>query len=525
MKDRPRERRGGDDVDLGELTDVMMDWALLFAAAAVLGIALHLALRASGLGWSWGLPLLALAAPVFLASREAGLVTAVCASSVVAIGYAWHRADLERGGEEAQRARERPGPLTLTIARGRLLRARRERIAGDRLALGVTTARRVRMIPFGSRQGVRGMLVGAPGSGKTVTTAAIASAYISRGLPVVCVDPKGDPSLRDQLRSAATREAVGFREWSHRGPSVYNPLSRGSATEIADKALAGEEWSEPHYLRQAQRYLGWELRALKAAEVEISLPTLAGFMDARRLEALSDNCPDELAERLRSYLGSLSDRQRADLGGVRDRLAVLAESELGYWLDPAQGDGPAIDLAAAWRECEVVYFRLDADRYPLASEMLGGAIVSDLVALTGELQGRHSLGLVAIDEFSAIGARRRPSGALALALGWDQRRPRDSSPRRSRGCRLGGLRRRVCPPGAEPARLRDLPPPARADDRRGPGRPRWHEAGLGHHPSGRKPVRSVRRASARRASEPVPASASTSATRTSSSGFGPGKRS
>jgi type IV secretory pathway TraG/TraD family ATPase VirD4 len=53
----------------------------------------------------------------------------------------------------------------------------------------------------------------------------------------------------------------------------------------------------------------------------------------------------------------------------------------------------------------VLYFRLDADRYPLASEMLGAAIVSDLVSLTGELQRRAHLGLVAIDEFAALGAR------------------------------------------------------------------------------------------------------------------------
>jgi len=34
----------------------------------------------------------------------------------------------------------------------------------------------------------------------------------------------------------------------------------GSETEIADKALSGETFTEPHYLRQAQRYLGHAVR-------------------------------------------------------------------------------------------------------------------------------------------------------------------------------------------------------------------------------------------------------------------------
>ena len=405
MRKQARESGRQDDFDLTALTDAMMDWAIIIAGGAAIGIALHLALRGSGLRWSWALPVLVSAPLVALVSPKAGLATAASGAGAIAIGFAWHRAEIERGGEEAQRGRERPGLIALTMNRTRLARARRDRLDGDRLALGETTARRLRTIPFGSHQGVRGMIVGAPGAGKTVTTGAIASAYIARHLPVVCVDPKGDPSLRDQLVRAAARQGAAFREWSPQGPSVYNPLSRGSATEIADKALAGEEWSEAHYLRQAQRYMGWELRALRGAEVEVSLPTLARFMDAARLEALSDNCPEDVAEPLRAYLGSLSERQRTDLGGVRDRLAVLAESELGAWLDPERSGEGRIDLASAWEESEVIYFRLDSDRFPLASEMLGAAIVSDLVALTGELQGRTSLGLVAIDEFSAIGAR------------------------------------------------------------------------------------------------------------------------
>jgi hypothetical protein len=52
-----------------------------------------------------------------------------------------------------------------------------------------------------------------------------------------------------------------------------------------------------------------------------------------------------------------------------------------------------------------VDFRLEADRRPLAAEMLGAAIIQDLVAISQERQrGVHRPALVIIDEFSAVGA-------------------------------------------------------------------------------------------------------------------------
>ena len=64
-----------------------------------------------------------------------------------------------------------------------------------------------------------------------------------------------------------------------RGPSVYNPLGHGAASEIADKALAGEHFTEPHYQRQAQRYLGHAVRALRGAGEVVSLSALVELLD------------------------------------------------------------------------------------------------------------------------------------------------------------------------------------------------------------------------------------------------------
>lgn len=136
----------------------------------------------------------------------------------------------------------------------------------------------------------------------------------------------------------------------------------------------------PHYLRQAQRYLGLELQTLRdAGRWPASLASVTAHLDPLALDEALDEVSGEVAAKTRRYLEGLSPRQRAELSGVRDRLAILSESELGPSLEPGAGTCE-IELGAALAERSLVYFQLDSDRYPLASQMLGAAIVVDLEA-------------------------------------------------------------------------------------------------------------------------------------------------
>ncbi len=133
---------------------------------------------------------------------------------------------------------------------------------------------------------------------------------------------------------------------------------------------------------------------------------------------------EDLAEATFAYLDSLSARQRADLSGVRDRLAIIVESDVGRWLAGDSQDVPALELRSAVGERAVVYFALEADRRPLVSQMLGAAIVQDLQTTVAALQHAPIPTLVVIDEFSAVAteqvvrlfARARSAGfSLLLA--------------------------------------------------------------------------------------------------------------
>jgi hypothetical protein len=410
----------------------------LIAATAHVGLALLIGMiaarfmRSRHLHWSWGatgLVLLPLARPVL--GSWATALGAVAALGAIIWGRRWHHEDLAAGADLAEIAIRRRPPMDVLRSLARRALGRRENPAGsgwlrgEELILGHDQHGVAASIPFGGpSEGAHTLVVGSTGSGKTVTQTWIAVRAIEHGMGAVVVDPKGDRSLRGEVCRAAEAAERRLIEWTPNGPCVYNPYARGSDTEIADKALAGERFTEPHYLRQAQRHLGRVVRALRRLGVEISLTSISDHLEPSRLEGVARSLPESEAEATYAYLDSLTPRQRADLAGVRDRLAILAESDVGPWLDPNTGGGYPFDLFEAVRGRAVVYFNLESDSRPLLTQMLGAAIVQDLQTTVASLQGRPLPTLVLIDEFSTIAAEpvvrlfaRARSAGFSLLLG------------------------------------------------------------------------------------------------------------
>ena len=197
-----------------------------------------------------------------------------------------------------------------------------------------------------SAGGAHTLVVGATGSGKTVTQTLIAVRAIEQGRGAIVIDPKGDAAMREALRRRRPRGRAGSSSSGRRpGRRAYNPYARASETEIADRLLAGERFTEPHYLRQAQRYLGHAVRALRACGDRGLAAGDRG--DARPGCARAAAAPRARgAGARRSRLSRLADAApaRAISPGSRDRLAILAESDAGRWL---QHSGAGAELRAA----------------------------------------------------------------------------------------------------------------------------------------------------------------------------------
>ncbi len=306
---------------------------------------------------------------------------ALAAAVVVRVGLGAARGLSKRRAHAA--ARERPGAIVL---------------GSDADGAPVTLSDR--------QMSAHGLILGASGAGKSTTLLSILTANVRRGLPVIAIDLKGSPSFARELAVAAAESGRRLRVWSPDGPEHWNPLQHGNATELKDKLIATERFSEPHYQRAAERYLQTALKVTTAAHPERS-PTLAEvvrLMEPARLGALARRAPGELADATNDYLETLTRDQLSAIRGLGTRLAIISESHVGPYLMPADND--TIDLRSALEGDEVVLFSLNSSRYGSLSSQLGTVAIQDMVAAVGHRLSEpgRTPAVIGIDEFSALGA-------------------------------------------------------------------------------------------------------------------------
>ncbi len=309
----------------------------------------------------------------------------------------------------------------LREARLRHARSRRSPTAAVGGALGLD-ARGERVALTDHQLSAHALVVGASGAGKTTTLLTILADHIRRGRPAVAIDLKGSPAFARELAQTAAGAGRPFRLWTPDGPDHWNPLRNGNATELKDKLIGTERFTEPHYQRAAERYLQTVLQILEHAKTgaEPTLDEVVRLMDPQRLPSTLRKLPRPLAERVADYVAGLTPDQLSGIRGFGTRLAILSESHTGRYLMPptsrhapagARGDGPetAIDLRGALAGREVVLFSLNASTYGKLSAQIGALVIQDLIAATGRRLYEQREGsseqqaIVAIDEFSALG--------------------------------------------------------------------------------------------------------------------------
>ncbi|HEX8976366.1 MAG TPA: TraM recognition domain-containing protein [Solirubrobacteraceae bacterium] len=305
-------------------------------------------------------------------------------------------------------------------------RGRRDRAHGRSSEVRLGVDPRGRPVSLGADElGAHALIVGASGAGKSTTLLRILDEQITAGRPVVALDLKGSPAFAAGLEQAAQRAGRPFRIWTLDGPARWNPLAHGNPTELKDRLISSERFSEPHYRRAAERYVQSALQVLRASGRPADLAAVVALMDPRRLSALVRGLDSPLGERVRDYLDSLTPDQLSAIHGLGTRLAVLSESSAGPYLQGSSSGPPAtdahIDLRAGLAGGEVILFSLNSSRYGSLAAQIGTLAIQDLISASGErlaAGGAPIAATVAIDEFSALGsdhvlallARGRESG-------------------------------------------------------------------------------------------------------------------
>lgn len=269
------------------------------------------------------------------------------------------------------------------------------------------------------------LLLGATGSGKTTSLLRIAEGAINRGLAFVMVDLKGSPEASVRLASIAAAHGRRMSCWSFDGQHRWNPLARGDVSELKDKLIGMETWTEPHYKRAAERYVQTVFAVLAARGETASLGRVAELMRPAALNALLRSVPAALSDRVAGYLADVeqSRDQRSAIHGLGTRLALLAESSAGQYLDGAS-DERSIDLLRCIERGDVVAFSLDSLRFGELAAQVGGLVIQDIKAVASELlrAGGPLRVVVGLDEISALGgdqmlgllSRAREAGTAIL---------------------------------------------------------------------------------------------------------------
>lgn len=349
-------------------------------------------------------------------------------AGVVVTSIRLHQGDRRAGKDRRRRAENRLGLIGVWRAVQTAKEIGTAQPAHDEIIVGHTSTRIVKLVR-GWSSGRHVGVLGAPGSGKSTTMAAMLEQHVCGTDGVrhgaVLVDPKGDPAIRKAARAAAQTAGAPFIEFTPQGGVVYDVLAGGDVDRRTDKILAAEEWTEPHYLAGATTYLREVMRTLEATGTHATLSKVLALMDPDCLEAHAAKAGPAYASELGDYLATLTPRQKGDLSGLRDRIAALGRSDMAAWLDPDRNPAaPRLNLAAAVQSGAVVLFTLQADDYPMLSKKLAAAIVLDLIAIAQRHQTRPVPTFVAIDEFGAIDsdlvlrllARARGAGfSVALA--------------------------------------------------------------------------------------------------------------
>lgn len=305
----------------------------------------------------------------------------------------------------------------------------RRRLPEDAVVLG--SDRRGGRVWVSERElSAHGLVVGASGAGKTTTLVRILSELILRGRPVVVIDLKGSPQFVHSVADAAQEAGRPFRLWTPDGPAHWNPLAHGNATELKDKLIATERFTEPHYQRAAERYIQAVLQVLHelGGGRQATLSGVVELMDPHRLGGALRHVSPALRVRVQDYLGGLTPDQLSAVRGLQTRLAILTESHTGRYLEPAPGR-ETVDLRSALGGEEVVLFSLNSASYGKLAAQLGTLAVQDLVCAAGDRLARQAEGVpvtqgfVVIDEVSVLGgdhvlalfARGREAGLGVLA--------------------------------------------------------------------------------------------------------------
>ena len=261
----------------------------------------------------------------------------------------------------------------------RLFKKYREQSEYDKTFLGVSFYTRKPILVKNEVANLHGVIVGATGAGKTVTIMNFISNAIKTGKPLIVLDGKGERGFWREIFAwsciYSRRDDFQLFSITEENSATYNPMLRGDATELKDKIIGSEVFTEPHYKAICERWLLEEISRLKEEGKGITLKELVD--------------------------SSSSDQA---ITGLKNRLALLTECEFARFLNTERAE---IDLYKTVMDKKITVLSINIQKYGMTAERLGKMILQDIKTVSSEIQARveekdRNDCYIIIDEFSSF---------------------------------------------------------------------------------------------------------------------------
>lgn len=233
------------------------------------------------------------------------------------------------------------------------------------------------------------LAIGTTGSGKTEGfLKPWALQDILRGYGAIIVDPKGDVKLFHEIYSyhkAFNKHNQNFYYLNLGDPehsNTYNPIFRGTATELKDRIMNMVSWgSERYYRIQSEMYLFNILLAIESLNKKITVEDLyLLFTQPQALSKLIDRVSDPvLVIELQNILENYS-AFRKECNSLVSNLGLLSKGPLSSLVNTYN---PDIDLLDAYQSNDVLFFSLPTNLLTDTARAFGRMLLMDLQSTSG----------------------------------------------------------------------------------------------------------------------------------------------
>lgn len=252
-------------------------------------------------------------------------------------------------------------------------------------------------------------VVGSTGAGKTDSIILpLFVQDIERGYGSLIMDAKGDYETLSKIyhhvkRVGREKDFLFFSLAYPEKSNTYNPLLRGNPTELKDKIISANVWTEEFYKKKSEETLLLLMKCLREADEITTFQKLYELLsDEKKLRDLAKKVKDPRLKGIMINILAKFPLFQKDLSGMTADLGMIAESEFAHLLVQEK---PEIDLLDAYLNKKIVYFQLNAQGYEETARRFGRIVLQDLKTISNYIQAylpedKRNFFPIYVDEFS-----------------------------------------------------------------------------------------------------------------------------